>query len=110
MESVIPLSAKHIDDPSSSTATTSIPSSHSSVKTIQIARNNNKNTNIITDYQTTIDVNDVNPPVLLNIFTSRKKRYRVFYNAGIVVWERFKSEKGMHIFRISFCFLFSSVY
>lgn len=102
MESVIPLSAKRLDDPSSSSssisskvAPASLPRSESSAKTIQISMNNNKTENIINEHQSTDDATDINLPVLLNTFISRKKRYRVFYNAGIIVWERFKSEKGI---------------
>lgn len=32
--------------------------------------------------------------VLLNAFVIAKKRYRVFYNAGILVWEDESSKKG----------------
>lgn len=37
---------------------------------------------------------DESTPILLNIFLIRKKRYRVFYNAGKLVWERYQSKKG----------------
>lgn len=42
------------------------------------------------------DGDDENMPVLLNIFFIRKKRFRVFYNAGKLVWERYQSKKGKH--------------
>lgn len=38
--------------------------------------------------------NNNNNVVLLNVFTIRKKSHRVFYNAGILVWERNESKKG----------------
>lgn len=40
------------------------------------------------------NIYDENTPILLNIFLIRKKRYRVFYNAGKLVWERYQSKKG----------------
>lgn len=43
-----------------------------------------------------------NTPVLLNIFLIRKKRYRVFYNAGKLVWERYQSKKGKNILKFFF--------
>lgn len=87
MDSVIPLSAKPLAD----AATASLPRSESFAATIQIALNNNKGVN--GDASPTSDATD-SPPVLLNTFCVRKKRHRVFYNAGIVVWERFESKKG----------------
>lgn len=87
MDSVIPLSAKPLAD----AATASLPRSESSAETIRIALNNNKL--VDGDASPASDAAD-SPPVLLNTFCVRKKRHRVFYNAGVVVWERFESNKG----------------
>lgn len=52
--------------------------------------------------------NDDDTPVLLNIFLIRKKRYRAFYNAGKLVWERYQSKKGKKKNSGNFVFHFMS--
>lgn len=47
-----------------------------------------------TNSNNTNNDNNNNKIVLLNVFTIRKKSYRVFYNAGILVWERNETKKG----------------
>lgn len=37
---------------------------------------------------------DIKSVVLLNTFEIDKKRYRVFYNNGLLIWEREKSNKS----------------
>lgn len=94
MATVIPLSVKPLDD--DSTPIRSLPRSESSAETIRIAMNNNKNeANRMND---AVD----SPRILLNTFTARKKRYRVYYNAGIIIWERFNSEKGLFTFHLNY--------
>lgn len=45
-----------------------------------------------------MDNNELNPNniVLLNTFLIDKCRYRVFYNSGILIYEKEKSKKGKH--------------
>lgn len=40
---------------------------------------------------------DVKNLVLLNTFLIDKCRYRVFYNSGLLIYEKEKSKKGKHI-------------
>lgn len=41
------------------------------------------------------EVMDKQNEVLLNTFVISKKKYRVVYNAGVLVWEAENSKKGM---------------
>lgn len=37
---------------------------------------------------------DITSVVLLNVFEIDKKKYRVFYNNGLLIWERENSNKS----------------
>lgn len=61
-----------------------------------VALSTNKLENIhnnCTNYTNNVD-NTNDTTVLLNTFLIRKKQFRVFYNAGILMWERYQSKKG----------------
>ena len=52
----------------------------------------------IMDAEQSVAVGNEENVILLNTFTIRKKRFRVFYNAGKLVWERYQSKKGNYCF------------
>jgi hypothetical protein len=46
-----------------------------------------------------METNDAKNFVLLNTFTIDKKRYRVFYNSGLLIWEKEKAKNGEFLFK-----------
>lgn len=46
------------------------------------------------------NTSEVISAVLLNTFLIEKKRHRVFYNNGLLIWEKEKSKKRKSIFAL----------